>query len=189
MTKKTQPLTGNDKTRKAVERRAGSQTEPHRNVFRARIILGCLEGQGVMALAKDLKTRPNTVITWRDRFAASPLEGLEDPPRLGAPRQLPADLREQILRVLEDPPPCGQAVWDGGAVARRWGVSPQAVGRVLRREGRCLQRHRSWCISTDPEFVTKAADSVGLYLAPPTNALVMCVDEKPSIQALERATG
>lgn len=69
------------------------------------------------------------------------------------------------------------------------GGSVHAVGRVLRREGICLQRQRSWCVSTDPEFVAKAADMVGLYLNPPEKALVVCVDEKPSIQALERKTG
>jgi transposase len=186
---KMQQLTCDEKTRKFLEQRANSHTEPHRDVFRARIILGCLDGRGVMELARALKTRPNTIIKWRDRFVARQLEGLEDRARPGAPRRLPAALREQILRVLEEPPPPGQAVWDGGAVARRLGVSPPAVWRILRSEGICLQRQRSWCISTDPEFVAKAADIVGLYLAPPTHALVICVDEKPSIQALERATG
>ena len=186
---KMQQLTCDEKTRRILEQRRSSQTELHRNVFRARIILGCLDGRGVMELARALNTRPNTVIKWRDRFAAGGLAGLEDRPRPGAPRQLPPDLREQILGVLEESPPPGQAVWDGGAVARRLGVSPHAVWRVLRQEGICLQRQRSWCVSTDPEFVAKAADLIGLYLAPPTNALVICVDEKPSIQALERASG
>ena len=178
-----------EQTQKMLEKRANSQIEPHKRVFRARIILGCMEGHGVMAVSRRLGTRPNTVIKWRDRFLAKGLSGLEDAPRPGAPRQLPADLREQILRMLEEPAPAGQAVWDGKALAQRLSVSPHAVWRVLRQEGICLQRQRSWCVSTDPEFAAKAADIVGLYLAPPTNALVICVDEKPSIQALERATG
>jgi transposase len=74
-------------------------------------------------------------------------------------------------------------------VATHLGASADAVWRVLRKEGVCLQRQRSWCVSTDPEFAAKAADVVGLYLNPPTNALVISVDEKPSIQALERRTG
>lgn len=183
------PLNCDGQTRRTLERRANSQTEPYKAVFRARIILGCLDGQGVMAVSRAVNTRPNTVIKWRDRFAAKGLPGLEDEPRPGAPRQLPADLREQILRLLEEPAPAGQAVWDGKALGQRLGVSSHAVWRVLRQEGICLQRQRSWCVSTDPEFAAKAADIVGLYLAPPINAFVICVDEKPSIQALERATG
>jgi hypothetical protein len=79
--------------------------------------------------------------------------------------------------------------WDGPAVAEKLGASVHAVWRVLRREGIYLQRQRSWCVSTDKEFVPKAADIVGLYLNPPVNALVLSVDEKPSIQAIERPTG
>ena len=75
------------------------------------------------------------------------------------------------------------------ARAEQIGASVHAVWRVLRKEGICLSRQRSWCVSTEPEFVTKAADIVGLYLNPPENALVISIDEKPSIQALERATG
>lgn len=81
------------------------------------------------------------------------------------------------------------ASWDGGSLATALGVSDDAVWRVLRKEGIQLQRHRSWCVSTDPEFAAKAADVIGLYLNPPQNALVLSVDEKPSIQALERTRG
>jgi transposase len=90
---------------------------------------------------------------------------------------------------LEQPPPTGQAVWDGPAVADAVNGSVHAVWRVLRKEGICLQRQRSWCVSTDKEFAVKAADIVALYLNPPEKALVISVDEKPSIQALERKTG
>lgn len=81
------------------------------------------------------------------------------------------------------------ASWDGGSLATALGVSDDAVWRVLRKEGIQLQRHRSWCVSTDTEFAAKAADVIGLYLNPPENALVLSVEEKPSIQALERARG
>src|SRR5271165_2262995 len=86
-------------------------------------------------------------------------------------------------------PTKGQAVWDGPALAEYLKTSVHAVWRVLRKEGVGLARQRNWCVSTDPEFTAKAADVVGLYLNPPQNALVLCVDEKPSIQALERKTG
>src|SRR5437899_11060122 len=87
------------------------------------------------------------------------------------------------------PPPPGQACWDGPAVAAVLHGSVHAVWRVLLHEGICLQRQRSWCVSTDKEFAAKAADIVGLYLNPPEKALVISVDEKPSNQALERKTG
>ncbi len=93
------------------------------------------------------------------------------------------------MQTLEQPPPAGFATWDGPAVATALDCSVHAVWRILRREGICLHRQRSWCISTDKEFAPKAADIIGLYLQPPANAFVVCVDEKPSIQALERATG
>lgn len=81
------------------------------------------------------------------------------------------------------------AAWDGPALAEELDVPVDAVWKILRNEGIHLQRQRSWCISTDKDFASKAADIVGLYLDPPLNAIVLCVDEKPSIQALERKTG
>lgn len=160
-----------------------------RLVKRAKIIIGCLEGKPVSHIARDLKIRPNTVINWRNRFEEKGIDGLYDLPRSGKPSRYGDDFRNQVLAVLEEPPPEGQAVWDGPAVAEHLKSSVHAVWRVLRREGICLARQRSWCVSTDPEFSAKAADIIGLYLNPPENALVLSVDEKPSIQALERATG
>ena len=92
--------------------------------------------------------------------------------------------------MLDEPPPQGHATWTGSLLAAALGDVPaDQVWAILRRYGIQLQRRRSWCISTDPEFAPKAADIVGLYLDPPDNAVVICVDEKPSIQALERAQG
>ena len=158
-------------------------------VERARIILGCLEGRRVQQIAREGGTRPNTVIKWRQRFVQGGLAGLRDAPRPGARPVYGADFRTQVLAVLETTPSAGQACWDGPAVAVKLGGSVHAVWRGLRQEGICLQRQRSWCVSTDKEFAAKAANIVGLYLNPPENALVISVDEKPSIQALERATG
>jgi transposase len=148
-----------------------------------------LEGQRVATVARECATRPNTVIKWRQRFVKKGLAGLEDAPRPGAKPVYGADFRNRVLALLEQPPPPGQAAWDGPAVAAQLQGSVHAVWRVLRHEGICLQRQRSWCVSTDKEFAAKAADVIGLYLDPPANALVISVDEKPSIQALERATG
>ena len=153
------------------------------------MILGCLDSKRVQHIARECHTRPNTVIKWRQRFVQSGLAGLRDAPRPGAKPIYGADFRKRVLALLEQPPPPGQACWDGPAVAAKLKGSVHAVWRVMRKEGICLQRQRSWCVSTDKEFAAKAANIVGLYLHPPENALVISVDEKPSIQALERATG
>ena len=175
--------------RKALEQLARSRTEEARVVERAKIILKCLDGERVHEIAKDLHIRPNTVIEWRRRFEKHGIKGLKDRPRSGKPARYDAEFRTNVLNTLELPPPAGQARWDGPAVAKHLDTSVDAVWRLLRKEGICLSRQRSWCVSTDPEFIPKAADIVGLYLNPPENALVISVDEKPSIQALERATG
>ncbi len=178
-----------DEDRKTLEGWARSGTLEARLVERARIILRSLEGKAVNAIARELSLRPNTVIDWRRRFENDGIAGLVDRPRSGKPRQYTDEFRNQVLATLELSPPRGQAVWDGPALAKYLNASVHAVWRVLRKEGICLMRQRSWCVSTDPEFAAKAADVVGLYLNPPENALVLSIDEKPSIQALERATG
>lgn len=175
--------------RQELERLAGSRTEAKQMIERAQMILGCLAGNRVKEVARTCQTRPNTVIKWRRRFAEQGLAGLRDAPRPGAKPIYGADFRNRVLALLEKPPPPGQACWDGPAVAAVLHGSVHAVWRVLRQEGICLQRQRSWCVSTDKEFAAKAADVVGLYLNPPEKALVISVDEKPSIQALERKTG
>ena len=175
--------------RRELARLAGSRTESRLLVERAQIILGCLAGKRVKEVARACHSRPNTVIKWRQRFAQQGLAGLRDAPRPGAKRVYGEDFRKRVLALLEQPPPPGQACWDGPAVAATLQGSVHAVWRVLRQQGICLQRQRSWCVSTDKEFAAKAADIVGLYLDPPEKAIVLSVDEKPSIQALERKTG
>ncbi len=175
--------------RRALEELSRSRTDEARRVERAKMVLGCWDGRPVSQVAQSLGVRPNTVIFWRDRFIAHGMAGLADLPRSGKPPRYGAAFRDRVLALLETPPPAGQAGWDGAAVAKRLGASDDAVWRVVRREGICLTRQRSWCVSTDPHFAPKAADIVGLSLNPPENALVVSVDEKPSIQALERAHG
>ena len=127
---------------------------------------------------------------WRTRFSKDGLSGLQDAPRPGASRHYDEVTEKRIFSLLDQKPPTGYATWSGGLLAEALGdVSKHQVWRVLRRHGIHLQRRRSWCISTDPEFAPKAADIVGLYLGPPENAVVISVDEKPHIQALERAQG
>jgi transposase len=168
---------------------ARSRTEEARLVERAKIVLACLEGKHHDAVGRELGVRPNTVGLWRKRFAAAGLAGLRDRVRPGKTPKYGADLRLRVLRQLELPPPKGSASWDGASVAAALGVSDDAIWRLLRKEGVQLRRRRSWCVSTDQQFAAKAADIIGLYLNPPEHALVLSVDEKPTIQALERARG
>jgi transposase len=172
-----------------LERLASSRRTSKQLVERSQIILGCLTGKKVYEIAIENHTRPNTVIKWRQRFVSKGVRGLQDASRPGAKRLYDEAFRNRVLNTLEKPPPVGQAVWDGPAIAKELKGSVHAVWRVLRKEGICLQRQRSWCVSTDKQFAAKAADIVGLYLNPPEKALVISVDEKPSIQALERKTG
>src|SRR6266849_7591364 len=166
-----------------------SRTAEARTVERARIILACLEGKELQQVARELGVSIPTVSKWRKRFALWGLRGLQDRLRPGKPVTYDAAFRNRVLGLLEQPPPPGMSHWDGPAVAEKLGSSVHAVWRILRREGIYLQRVRSWCVSTDKEFARKAADIVGLYLDPPLNALVLSVDEKPSLQAIERPSG
>jgi len=178
-----------EKDRLLIEEWVKSRTMESRLVERDKIIQRCLGGEPVKKIARELKVRPNTVIEWRRRFDAKGIAGLTDLPRSGKPPKYTVEFRNEVLAILEMPPPMGQSVWDGPAVAKHLGASVHAVWRVLRKEGICLSRQRSWCVCTDSEFAAKAADIVGLYLNPPENALVISVDEKPSMQVLERSTG
>lgn len=168
---------------------ANSRSVEWRLVERARMIMQLLDGVPINKIAQVMSTGQNTIIKWRNRFAAQGINGLYDNPRSGKPPKYDKDFRNRILQALELPPPKGQACWDGPAIARHLQASDDAVWRMLRKEGICLARQRSWCVSTDPEFAPKAADIIGLYLAPPQNAMVISIYEKPSIQALERTTG
>lgn len=168
--------------------RAG--TTEQRMAERAQIVLLASQGQSTVQIADSLGTRPARVSKWRQRFARHRLEGLQDGARSGKPRRYDLSTEKRLLKQLDQPPPPGHSTWTGGLLARALGdVSEDQVWRILRRHGISLRRRRSWCISTDPAFAPKAADIIGLYLQPPENALVLAVDEKPSIQALERAQG
>jgi transposase len=162
-----------------------------RYVERARMVLWAAEGQSNLEIARRLDTREARVSRWRTRFEREGLAGLHDAPRMGRPpHQSEVSLRSRILAQLDQAPPAGFARWNGPLLASALGdVTADQVWAQLRALGISLERRRSWCVSTDPQFAAKAADIVGLYLAPPCNAVVLSIDEKPCIQALERAQG
>ena len=167
-----------------------SHKTERRMVERAHIVLLAAAGKPTAEIAGQLAMPPARVSKWRTRFARQRLRGLADQPRPGAARRYGRQTEKRILTQLDQPPPAGHATWTGQLLARALGdVSKHQVWRLLRRHAITLRRRRSWCISTDPEFARKAADIVGLYLDPPENVVVLALDEKPHIQALERAQG
>jgi transposase len=189
MPKHAPPLECTAETRAELVAISRSRSAEVRMVERARIVLACLDGKEIQQVAGESGVSIPTVSKWRKRFGESGLRGLKDRPRSGKPPTFGPAFRDRVLALLEQAPPQGQSQWDGPAVAQQLGASVHAVWRVLRREGIYLQRLRTWCVSTDPEFASKAAEVVGLYLNPPLNALVISVDEKPSIQAIQRPSG
>lgn len=179
-----------DEERSTLESWVRKTTTEQRMARRARIVLEAAAGKTTKEIAASLHVRPATVSTWRIRFAQHRLAGLADAPRPGKPAKYDESTERRILAQLDQPPPEGYTTWTGSLVAKALGcVSARHVWRVLRKHGIHLQRRRSWCLSTDPQFAQKAADIVGLYLDPPENAVVISVDEKPAIQVLERAQG
>jgi transposase len=173
--------------RAVLEGWARAPRTEQRRALRARVVLLAADGMATGAIAERLGVRPSTVSKWRGRCARLGLEGLGDAPRGGRPARYDAASEARILAKLDEAPPPGFARWNGRLLAAALGdVSRHQVWRVLRAHRISLARRRSWCVSTDPEFAAKAADIVGLYLNPPEHAVVLCVDEKPHIQALER---
>jgi transposase len=154
--------------------------------LRARIVLGCAAGLSNQAVAARERVTPQTVGKWRRRFVERGVDGLLDEPRPGVPRKIDdAKVESVIVQTLESRP-TGATHWSTRSMARHSGISTSSVGRIWRAFG--LQPHRaeSFKLSQDPLFVDKVRDVVGLYLNPPDHALVLCVDEKSQIQALDR---
>jgi len=159
-------------------------------VERARIVLLAAQGRSTRSIAAELDTWPGRVSRWRTRFACHRLAGLHDLPRPGPAPRYTADTGKRILALLDQPPPSGYGRWTAPLLSRELGdVSDQYIWRFLRAHKINLAARKSWCESDDPDFVAKAAEIVGLYLDPPQDAIVLAVDEKPHIQALERAQG
>lgn len=154
---------------------------------RARVILSCAAGAINTQVARDLGLTNQTVGKWRERFQRKRLDGLLDEPRPGAPRKVADAEVEEVLRLTLESTPRDATHWSTRAMARRCGLSQTAVSRIWRAFA--LQPHRvqTFKLSKDPLFVGKVRDIVGLYLDPPDKALVLCVDEKAQIQALDRS--
>jgi transposase len=184
------PIILSEAERAELEALARSTKTEYRLRQRARIVLLAAEGVASRAIGREVGSTTGTASKWRVRYAANRLAGLDETGNRGAEPKYTAETDKRILAVLDRPVPAGYARWTGPLIAAALGdVDVQYVWRFLRAHKIDLSARKSWCESTDPDFAAKAAEIVGLYLAPPENAVVICVDEKPSIQALERSQG
>jgi transposase len=181
------PLTLTDDERQTLERWSRRAKTAQALALRAKIVLACAEGATNKAVAEQLRVWPQTVTKWRGRFVRQRLGGLSDEPRPGRPRTITDTQVEQVItKTLEEPPPGQDTHWSTRSMARQVGLSQTAVSRIWRAFGLKPHLVQTWKLSTDPQFIDKVRDVVGLYLDPPQAALVLCVDEKSQIQALDR---
>jgi len=175
------------KQRSNLESWLRSSTMQARAVRRARIVLAAADGVSNRRIAKDLEITRTTVILWRTRFAEAGTDALlEDAPRSGRPRQITPEKVAWIVRETQQTKPPDATHWSTRSMAEHAGVSPEMVRRIWVGHGLKPHLVRTFKVSTDPDFVAKLRDVVGLYLNPPKKAVVFSVDEKSQIQALDR---
>jgi transposase len=184
---KLEPVVLSDDERRVLEGWARRRKTAQALALRSRIVLACADGAAVSVVAAELGISRTTAGKWRSRFVEARLKGLSDEPRPGRPRTVTDEHVEKVITAtLEQAPPGGDTHWSTRSMARSEGMSQSAVSRIWRAFG--LKPHiiQTWKLSTDPQFIDKVRDVVGLYMSPPENALVLCVDEKSQIQALDR---
>jgi transposase len=180
------PLILSDDERLKLETWAARPKSTQRLALRARIVLACAEGLDNTDVAARLRVNPVTVGKWRNRFLADRLEGLADEPRPGAPRTITDAMVERIITKTLEEKPKAATHWSTRDMAKAVGLSQSAIGRVWRAFGLKPHLQETFKLSTDPYFVEKVRDVVGLYMSPPENAIVLSVDEKSQVQALDR---
>jgi transposase len=183
---KLPPLVLTDEERATLERWARRRTSSQALAERCRIVLACAEGASNIEVADRLGVSRPTVTKWRSRFVARRLEGLADEPRPGAPRQITDEQVERVIVMTLEQAPKDATHWSTRSLARTLGMSQTSISRIWRAFGLKPHLTEAFKLSTDPQFIEKVRDIVGLYLDPPEAALVLCVDEKTSVQALDR---
>jgi transposase len=181
------PTRVTNQQRQTLESWVRATTIPQRVARRARIVLAAADGLGTTAIAEELGLTRTTVLLWRTRFAEGGCDALvEDAPRSGRPREITPEKVEWIVDQTRTTTPPDATHWSTRTMAEHAGVSPEAVRRIWQAHGIKPHLIRTFKLSNDPDFVAKLRDVVGLYLAPPDHALVLSVDEKSQIQALDR---
>lgn len=181
------PLTLTTDERETLQRWARRRTTAQALALRSRIVLECADGHTNGEVAARLRIVPQTVGKWRSRFVARRLDGLNDEPRPGPPRTITDEMVEQVIvATLEQRPP-NATHWSTRSMAQATGISQTSIVRIWHAFGLQPHRTQSFKLSTDPLFIEKVRDIVGLYLNPPERALVLCTDEKAQIQALDRS--
>jgi transposase len=181
------PLVLTDEERETLVRWSRRRKSAQSLALRARIVLACAEGKTNKAVAEELRVWPQTVTKWRGRFVRERLEGLSDEPRPGAPRTITDEQVEAVVVATLEELPKDATHWSRALMAKRSGLSKSTVGRIWKAFGLKPHLTDTFKLSTDPQFIEKVRDVVGLYLDPPERALVLCVDEKSQIQALDRS--
>lgn len=181
------PLSLTDDERETLKQWARRPKTVQSLAQRARIILASAEGNSNTAIADNLRVTKQTVGKWRTRFLNKRLDGLLDEPRPGTPRRLSDAEVERVLTMTLESTPKNATHWSTRSLAAACGLSRSSVHRVWRAFALAPHRSESFKLSTDPLFIDKVRDIVGLYMDPPDKALVLCVDEKSQIQALDRS--
>jgi transposase len=183
----TPALTLADGEREVLEKLSKSKTAPHRDVQRARALVLASEGTPNTAIGIQVGVSPTTVSNWRARFAQDGLKGLSVVrPGRGRKVSIPAETIEAIVHATLHEKPEGETHWSCRSLAKRFGVSPATIQRIWSARGLKPHKVKTFKLSNDKRFEEKLIDVVGLYLNPPENAIVLCMDEKSQIQALDR---
>jgi transposase len=172
--------------RATLQRWARRRKSSQALALRCRIVLACAQGHSNQAVADRLGISKPTVTKWRSRFVTRRLEGLADEPRPGAARTITDEQVERVLVATLETTPTDATHWSTRGLARQLGMSQSAISRIWRAFGLKPHLVDTFKLSTDPQFIDKVRDIVGLYLNPPQAALVLCVDEKTGVQALDR---
>jgi transposase len=184
------PLVLSDEERETLVRWSRRAKSSQALALRCRIVLGCSEDGGLRAnqeVAAQLGVWPQTVTKWRRRFLERRLDGLADEPRPGGPRRISDELIENVIVQTLEATPTNATHWSRASMAAQSGLSKSTIGRVWKAFGLKPHLVDTFKLSNDPQFIDKVRDVVGLYLAPPEKALVLAVDEKSQIQALDRS--